>query len=624
MTNPSPKIVKVYCGELCKSNSCDTTELNLLNREINGVEPNITIGYNRFVKDPENLPPKILDLLNIAAHVHCADRLVHRGDRDRLNYDAWARSFEFHIPVLDLDFWNNQALKIALAEALTFMTGDRKYSFVFEQSALGHFPKIEYKQLFLFKDDIEYVDGDNNTDVLLFSGGLDSLAGTIERLNTLPSNKLIVVSHKANHSVTHTQKQIIEYLNTSYENRLLPYGFECHIRKIQSKEETQRTRMFLFSSIAFAICNCAGKHSFYAYENGITSINLPTQTDVVNARASRTTHPKTFGLLKKFFNFFDADFYIEAPYYNKTKEEIFKIFNTFNEKALLRSSVSCSSTRTKPGTFAHCGCCSQCIERHFAAYAAGLDEYDVDYTDDFIIKIPNDETRQRLWNTLRLASAENLKTIENLFKHYPDEILNLLEYWPCDNAEDSLSEIYSLFSRYGDSIIRAAKAIQSKHDDLSIPVCVDSFISMLSSREYLRTPIQIRVDEIDRVLKKSIPLAFHSDKPKNETDFNNKIQALLTASGNNFTREYPALKFGISEYRPDLSDDSLIIESKYLRKTTTPSVATEGIAADITKITSGIPVLFIVYDPERKIPNDDEYISAYIENRSFCHIRVYR
>jgi len=623
MTNASPKLVKVFCGELCRSVECTSTELNLLNRNINGLEANITIGYEKFVKDPENLPPRILDFLQIAAHIFCADRLIYRGGRDSLSNKAWGRSFEFHIPVLDFNFWNNQALQNALSEALVFMTGDRKYSFVFEKSELGHLPKTAVKQLSLFNEDVEYNSGADRADVLLFSGGLDSLAGAIERLNTLPNNKLIVVSHKANKSIIRTQNQIAEHLKERYKDRLLPYGFECHNKKTQSKEETQRTRMFLYSSIAFAICNCANKHSFYVYENGITSINLPTQTDVVNARSSRTTHPKTLGLMKKVFQFFDTGFDIIAPYYNKTKEDVFKIFNTYDEKELLRSSVSCSATR-KLGLISHCGCCSQCIDRHFAAYASGLEEYDVDYMDNFITKIPDDETRQRLWQLLRMASAERLQTPEELFKNFPDEIVDLLEYWHCDNPEDSLTEIFSLFSRYGDSIMRAAKAMQSKHDNLSIPIASDSLISMLSSREYLKTPTQIRVEEIEKVLLKSIPQAFHTSKPKNEDDFNNNIQALLTAAGSSFTREYPVLRFGISSYRADLSEDALIVESKYLRGKTPPSVATEAIAADITKIPNGLSVLFIVYDPERKISDDTIFISSFEEKRQLCFIRIFR
>jgi hypothetical protein len=172
--------------------------------------------------------------------------------------------------------------------------------------------------------------------------------------------------------------------------------------------------------------------------------------------------------------------------------------------------------------------------------------------------------------------------------------------------------------------MRAAKAMQSKHDNLSIPIASDSLISMLSSREYLKTPTQIRVEEIEKVLLRSIPQAFHTSKPKNEDDFNNNIQALLTAAGSSFTREYPVLKFGISSYRADLSEDALIIESKYLRGKTPPSVATEAIAADITKIPNELSVLFIVYDPERKISDDTIFISSFEEKRQLCFVRIFR
>ena len=203
-------------------------------------------------------------------------------------------------------------------------------------------------------------------------------------------------------------------------------------------------------------------------------------------------------------------------------------------------------------------------------------------------------------------------------------MVDLLEYWHCDNPDDSLAEIFSLFSAYGDSVMRAAKVMQFKHEDLSIPIANNSFLSMLTLREYLNTPIQIRVKELDKALRTSIPQVFHASAPKDENDFNNKVKALLTAAGKNFSREYPALKFGFSSYRADLFEDALIIESKYLRGKTPPSVATESIAADVTKIPNNLSVLFIVYDPERKITDDVEFINSYEQKRQLCFVRIYR
>ena len=208
--------------------------------------------------------------------------------------------------------------------------------------------------------------------------------------------------------------------------------------------------------------------------------------------------------------------------------------------------------------------------------------------------------------------------------NYPDEVTDAIEYWHCDNPEDSLEEIFSLFSRFGDSVLRGAKSMQNKHDNLCIPTSEDSFLAMLSSKDYLKTPIRIRVEEIDSILNESIPQAFHTDKPKNENDFNDITQALLTAAKHTFTREYPVLRFGLTSYRADLAEDCLIIESKYLRNNTTPSTATESISADITKVQDGFSILFVVYDPYRKIQSDNTFISAFEGKRQSCYIRIYR
>jgi len=122
---------------------------------------------------------------------------------------------------------------------------------------------------------------------------------------------------------------------------------------------------------------------------------------------------------------------------------------------------------------------------------------------------------------------------------------------------------------------------------------------------------------------KTIPVLFQREKPKNENDFNDKIQAVLSTQGK-FDREYPALKFGITNYRADHSQDVLLIESKYIRGKTSPSVATEGIASDITQVPNECGLLFVVYDPERSIISDDNYIREFENKRENCYVRIYR
>lgn len=625
MNQQTPKVIRVICGELCRTTECTATEINLLHTDIRDLTSNITIGYERFIENPDELPARILDLLQIAAYVFCGDRMANRGERKSVDNDSWARSFEFHIPVLDIEFWRNEKTQKALNDVLTFMTGDRSFSFVFSSTDKNP-AEIKNKQLSLFSP--EYRGLSEDTDIMLFSGGLDSLAGAVQRLNEYTDRSLCVVSHKSNKSVTHTQNALIASLSSKYGNRVKQYGFECcNHNGLKSKDETQRTRIFLFSSIVFSLCNCYGKHEFYIYENGITSINLSKQTDVINARASRTTHPKTLGLLCNFYRLLDSSFDIIAPYYNETKAAVLEVFRKYSEKNIISSSVSCSSSRTKSGQVPHCGCCSQCIDRRFSMYAAGLDEYDVTYADDFISAFPDNdknETKQRIYITMRLANLEDISTRDAFVQKYPSDVMDLIEYWPgASNADDKLDQIYSLVCRYGKSVIDAATAMRNKYDDLTRPINKDSLLGIISERKYMQTPCFNRVADIDKILKKAFPDIFQREKPINENDLNDKVHGILGVHSE-FTREYPVLLFGLSSYRADHAQGDLIIESKYIKGKISPSVASEGIAADIIKIPDGYGVLFVVYDPEGNITDPDIYSAAYEAKRKDCYVRVYR
>ena len=292
-------------------------------------------------------------------------------------------------------------------------------------------------------------------------------------------------------------------------------------------------------------------------------------------------------------------------------------------KNVIKSAVSCSAGRNKTDE-PHCGICSQCIDRRFAVYSAGLDEYDAEYASDFVRHIPNDESKNRIYNTLRMAAAETAKSVNELFDQYPEEMMDIMEYWTGDNPEDKSAEIYSLFCQYGDSVLKAAEAMRHKNDDLRLAYNNDSLLSILAQRSYLNSVAHSRIQEIDSILRSSIPLTFNKNKPVDENDFNDKVQGILNNHGS-FMREYPALKFGLTTYKADHSENGIIIESKFIRQNTPPSKASEGIAADITKIPDdAVGILFAVYDPYCEIKNIDEFADAFQSKRTDCYVKVYR
>jgi hypothetical protein len=127
------------------------------------------------------------------------------------------------------------------------------------------------------------------------------------------------------------------------------------------------------------------------------------------------------------------------------------------------------------------------------------------------------------------------------------------------------------------------------------------------------------------MLSTSVPIAYKATKPKNEDDFNNQIDALLRAHGDDFRREFPTTQFALAKVVPDheAKKADLLIEAKYIRKGTSPSKATDGIAADITKYPAVKFILFVVYDPDRAIC-DDAAFKKDIEAKRPCHVAVIR
>ena len=161
----------IFCngseGTAVVPNGSKTEILNYL--PLHDYPQNVHITLPDFVRRIYHLPDRFLDLLEIAAYVFSADRLVSRGARDLVEYHSWSRSFVFVIPVRDYDFWEQPIARQSLSAALEFMTGDRSYDFIFQA---GHSTPITN----LFDSEEFKLDSPSGLSIILFSGGLDSLA----------------------------------------------------------------------------------------------------------------------------------------------------------------------------------------------------------------------------------------------------------------------------------------------------------------------------------------------------------------------------------------------------------------------------------------------------------------
>ena len=609
------------CNGSNPPNGVDESKCTVLDyRPSDGDKPNVRLGLPDFVRSVFHLPSRCLDLLEIAAYVFAGDRSTHRGDRIGVEFQGWARDLHFVIRVRDHSFWSRPAVRDALISALGFVTGDQSYEFTFQP---GH----STPPTSLFDKEDFQVESETGLSIILFSGGIDSLAGAVQKLGE-SDDHICLVSHISQGGTIRTQRGLAKALQQSYTGRVSHYQFRTHLQVIRAREESQRTRSFLYGSIAFAIATAFERDRFFVYENGVTSLNFARREDLLNARASRTTHPQTVGRLALLFSMIaEQPFYIDTPFVWNTKSEVVELLQASGHGQLLPSSVSCSHTFNSGTQATHCGECFQCFDRRIGIYGAAAEEFDNVglYAADIITtSIPSQEGKTTVVDYLRQAANFSNWNQGYFYSRTLDDLQHLLDWVPeCDDEIDLVEKVWDLCSRHGQQVGRALRRMRDLHEAVFIPLAPDSLLKVVSDREFLREPIERLVAAIQDRLETALPKSFQSTLPANEKDLNDKIDGLLEGWRGDLRREHPAVPFAGAGVVPDFSPERghLLIEGKYIRRGTPPSKVTEGMAADLTKYPQEAHIMFVVYDAQRAIA-DREKLKQDFENRGRCTVSV--
>ena len=319
----------------------------------------------------KNVPPEFQDLLEIATYVYSADQAVRRGGDDVDTFgDRWRRDLHFIIPVRNPDFWNAQSVLNSLRNTLGFLSDD-SYHFNFipltaEQPLQGYLDFSDGGRLFGHPEQ-----------VMMFSGGLDSLAGTVEEV-LVEKRKVVLVTHKSTPKLNKSLGTLKEMIaEKAGENAPLHVGVRIHKNKSLNREYTQRTRSFLYVAIGATIARMLDLRNVRFYENGILSLNLPVCAQVVGGRATRTTHPRVLRGFQEILSLVVGEpFAVENPFIWKTKADIVEAIVKAGCQEMIAPATSCTHTWGITKRHSHCGACSQCIDRRFAVVAAAAAEFD--------------------------------------------------------------------------------------------------------------------------------------------------------------------------------------------------------------------------------------------------------
>jgi hypothetical protein len=314
-----------------------------------------------------------LDLLVLAAHVHAADTRIARLTESQ---DSWTREIRLVVPVSSLPTWLNTVP--VLQRMLDFLTGDR-WIVGFRERPPRFTSAVRPKPLVAAQHPFN--------ELSLFSGGLDSLIGTIDLLEQ--GRVPLLVSHAGEGATSNAQNSLFEKLKKHYDkiafNRLrLWMNFSKGLVADSGSEDTTRGRSFLFiASGAFAGTGLSGSFTLRVPENGLIALNVPLDPLRLGSLSTRTTHPFYMARWNELFETLGIEGRVENPYWDKTKGEMVA---DCRNRALLTTlvplSLSCSSPtkgRWQGHGTQHCGYCLPCLIRR-AAVRKGLGADPTPYT----------------------------------------------------------------------------------------------------------------------------------------------------------------------------------------------------------------------------------------------------
>lgn len=305
-----------------------------------------------------------IDLLVLAAHVHAADTRISRAEQSQ---DSWTREIRLVVPVSDPGRW--YASTPTLKKMLDFLTGDRwtigfrgrppRFAVIAEQPPPSLLP-TPYDSL------------------SLFSGGLDSLIGAIDLLETGATP--LLVSHFGEGATSDAQSKLFSGLKQHYDkssvDRLrVGMAFKDGLVKGVKSENSTRGRSFLFFALGvFAGTGHAQRFTLRVPENGFIALNVPLDPLRLGSNSTRTTHPYYMARWNDLLRELGIEGNIENPYWDKTKGEmVADCKNPELLKKLVVDSMSCSSPakgRWKGLGIEHCGYCLPCLIRRAALQAA--------------------------------------------------------------------------------------------------------------------------------------------------------------------------------------------------------------------------------------------------------------
>ncbi|MBL0889490.1 MAG: 7-cyano-7-deazaguanine synthase [Gemmatimonadaceae bacterium] len=399
-------------------------------------------------------------------------------------------------------------------------------------------------------------------------------------------------------------------------------------------EFSQRSRAFLFSSLAAIATHLCGAREIRLCDNGVVSLNLPPSGQCIGTTLSRSTHPAFLRHLETFLRLVleDASLKVTNTLIFRTKREVVQMVSRLGKPDMIQETVSCAHTEGKTRGQPHCGTCTQCIDRRFATIAAGVAEHDLVgryEADIFTTPLKDGQDRTHAENYVRFA--QELGTYDNASAFAVARLPDLTLALPDSGLDEYIQSVYELLQRHQADVHRVLEVMVRAHaSDIArgslSPHCL---LSILGAVGAAPGPQRAFVTRLGDILVDSIPAAFRSQKPTSEAQMQDVGEAALRAAGERLTREAPQTPFGTVSVRPDFSrelpgEHSLYVEFKLVKHRRDVGRTHGQIAQDLVQYPAECWILFVVYDPTSAIRDPVAFSNEFAIRRERVVVRVIR
>lgn len=387
----------------------------------------------------ETVSSLVADILDLALAVYTADRLSVREGDDKCSIDIT-------LPVRNPHWLERPEILESLHETLHWYTEDNWQFHFTSRKGIGRLAEQQIAFPFEFNPD-------KATEVALFSGGLDSLAGFCTRFMQQPHVQYILLGTGGNSQKFELQLKVFSKMNAWLKPnaQLIQVPIGINNSADLPKSAVQRTRGFVFTLIGAMCASVAGTSSLYIYENGIGAINLPFRTSEVGLDHSRAVHPLSLVKMGKLTSLLlDTNFEFKNPFLFWTKAQMCEVFREEDWSGLIFETVSCDSMhRVVPSP--QCGYCSSCLLRRQAIEAVGI----VDRT-GYVLE--NRDAKNKVADSLHLrAMLDQVETFRRLLTtEHPwrsfiwefTDLASIVDQIPFPLDEDPIQKFIALYTTY--------------------------------------------------------------------------------------------------------------------------------------------------------------------------------